>query len=236
MPGTLYVVATPIGNLGDLSPRAVETLKAVDLIAAEDTRHTAILLKHAGVTTPVTSFYDAIERRKTPELIRRLAAGESVALVSDAGTPGIADPGGYLIPQAIAAGIPVVAIPGPCAAITALVASGLSMERFVFEGYLPVKPGKRRRRLEALRGDERTVVCYETPHRLVKSLSAIHEVLGDVPMSVARELTKQFEEIRRGPVSAHLAHFTAHPPKGEFVLVFRAAAEALDTRPSDVVY
>lgn len=223
MPGTLYVVATPIGNLGDFSARAVETLNVVAVIAAEDTRHTGILLKQYGIATPVTSVYDAVERRKTPELIRRLAAGESVALVSDAGTPGIADPGGYLIPQAISAGIPVVAIPGPCAAITALVASGLPMERFVFEGYLPVKPGKLRRRLEALRGEERTVVCYETPHRLVKSLSAIHEVLGDVPMSVARELTKQFEEIRRGPMSEHLAHFTAHPPKGEFVLVFRAA-------------
>ncbi len=221
MVGTLYVVATPIGHLGDVTSRALEVLRQVSLIAAEDTRHTRGLLDHHGVATPLTSFYDAIERRKTPELIRRLQQGESIALVSDAGTPGIADPGGHLIPQVIAAGIPVIAIPGACAAITALVVSGLPMDRFLFEGYLPVKPGKLRRRLELLKPEERTIVCYETPHRLLKSLAAIHEVLGDVPMSVARELTKQFEEIRRGTVRDHAAHFSAHPPRGEFVLVFR---------------
>lgn len=217
------MVATPIGNLGDVTGRALEVLRTAGLIAVEDTRHARIFLDRYGVTTPTLSLYDAVERRKTPELIRRLQQGGAVALVSDAGTPGIADPGGYLIPQAIAAGIPVIAIPGPCAAIAALVVSGLPMERFVFEGYLPVKPGKRRRRLESLRGEERTVVCYETPHRLLKSLSAIQEVLGDIPMSVARELTKQFEEVRRGTVSQHLAHFRAHPPKGEFVLVFKSS-------------
>ena len=222
MPGTLYVVATPIGNLGDLSARAVEVLRTAELIAAEDTRHTRILLARHGITTPMTSFYDAIERRKTPELIAKLRAGAWIALVSDAGTPGIADPGGYLVPQVIAAGIPVVAIPGPCAALAALVVSGLPMERFVFEGYLPVKVGKLRRQLESLRGEGRTIVCYETPHRLLKHLAAIREILGDISMSVARELTKHFEEIRRGVVSEHLAHFQRHPPKGEFVLVFRA--------------
>lgn len=221
MAGTLTLVATPIGHLGDLSARAIETLQSADLIAAEDTRHTKILLARHGIVTPLTPFYDAIERRKTPALIRRLQAGEKIALVSDAGTPGIADPGGYLIPRAVAAGIPVVAIPGPCAAIAALVVSGLPMGRFVFEGYLPAKAGKLRRRLEALKGEERTVVCYETPHRLVKSLAVIQEVLGDVPMSIARELTKQFEEVQRGKVSEHLAHFQANPPKGELVLVFR---------------
>lgn len=231
MTGTLYVVATPIGHLGDLSVRAVEVLRTVDLIAAEDTRHTRGLLAHYGLQTPMTSCYDAVERRKTPELIAKLRAGARIALVSDAGTPGIADPGGYLVPQVLAEGIPVVAIPGPCAALAALVVSGLPMERFVFEGYLPVKPGKRQRRLEALRVEERTVVCYETPHRLVKSLAAIQEALGDVPMAVARELTKQFEEVRRGLVSEHLQHFQAHAPRGEFVLVFRPL-----TNPRAVVY
>ena len=220
--GMLYIVATPIGHLGDLSARAIETLTSVDLIAAEDTRHTRGLLQHYGIQTPMTSFYDAIERRKTPELLAKLRAGARIALVSDAGTPGIADPGGYLIPQVIAAGIPVVTIPGACAAIAALVVSEFPMERFVFEGYLPVKSGKLQRRLEALRVEERTIVCYETPHRLIKSLTAIRAMLGDVPMAVARELTKQFEEVRRGPVSEHLQHFQAHTPRGEFVLVFRA--------------
>ena len=224
MSGTLYLVATPIGHLSDVTTRALEVLRSADLIAAEDTRHTKILLTHYGLDKPLTSVYDAVERAKTPQLIEQLRQGRTIALVSDAGTPGVADPGGYLIPQAIAAGVPVVAIPGPCAAITALVVSGLPMERFVFEGYLPVKPGKRTQRLQALRGESRTIVCYETPHRLLKSLAAIHEVLGDVPMSVARELTKRFEEVRRGRVSEHLQHFQQHPPKGEFVLVFRAEA------------
>ena len=225
MAGTLYLVATPIGNLGDLTTRAVEVLRAVDLIAVEDTRHTGLLLQRHGIDTPMTSFYDAVERTKAAELVQRLVAGAQIALVSDAGTPGIADPGGSLIPQAITAGIPVVAIPGPCAAIAALIVSGLPMDRFLFEGYLPVKPGPRRRRLEALKEEPRTIVCYETPHRLVKSLAAIHEALGDVPMSVARELTKSFEEVRRGTVGEHRRHFQVHAPRGEFVLVFRAQPE-----------
>ncbi|OGX38977.1 MAG: 16S rRNA (cytidine(1402)-2'-O)-methyltransferase [Omnitrophica WOR_2 bacterium RIFCSPHIGHO2_02_FULL_68_15] len=226
MPGTLYLVATPIGNLGDFTARAVEVLRGAALIAAEDTRHAQILLARYEIPTPVESFYDAVERAKTPALLRRLGEGQSVALISDAGTPGIADPGGYLIPQALAAGVPVVAIPGPCAALAALTVSGLPMDRFVFEGYLPQKPGPRRRRLEALTGEPRTIVCYETPHRLMKSLAAIQEVLGDVRMSVARELTKQFEEVRRGTVAEHRAHFEHHPPRGEFVLVFRASETA----------
>lgn len=222
MPGTLYLVATPIGNLGDMTARAVEVLRGVALIAAEDTRHARILLARYAITTPVESFYDAVERARTPALVTRLADGQSVALISDAGTPGIADPGGHLIPQALAAGAPVVAVPGPCAALAALTVSGLPMDRFVFEGYLPPKGGKRRRALEALAGEPRTVVCYETPHRLLKSLADIRAVLGDVPMSVARELTKSFEEVRRGTVSEHQTHFQQHPPRGEFVLAFRA--------------
>lgn len=228
MAGTLYLVATPIGNLDDLSSRARDVLRSVQLIAAEDTRHTATLLARHDLHTPLTSFYDAVERSKTPELLRRLLGGESIALVSDAGTPGIADPGGHLVPRAIEAGIPVTAIPGPCAAITALTVSGLPMERFVFESYLPMKPGARQRRLEALKKEPRTIVCYETPHRLLKSLAVIREVLGDVPMSVVRELTKHFEEVRRGTVSEHLVHFEAHPPRGEFVLVFRAQPSGAD--------
>jgi len=221
--GTLFVVATPIGNLADISRRALDALRTVRLIAAEDTRRTRKLLSRHGITTPVASFYDAVERPKTPELLARLAGGESVALVCDAGTPGIADPGGHLIPQAIRAGIPVAAIPGPCAAIAALVVSGLPMERFVFEGYLPVKPGKRRKILEAWSKEHRTIVCYEAPHRLVRSLTEILDVVGDVPMSAARELTKQFEEVRRGRVREILAHFQGTPPRGELTLVLRAA-------------
>ena len=217
-------MATPIGHLGDCSARALETLQTVELIAAEDTRQTQRLLARHGITTPCASFYDAVERRKTPGLLARLQQGARIALVSDAGTPGIADPGGYLIPQALAAGIPVIAIPGPCAALAALVVSGFPMDRFVFEGYLPSKTGKRQRRLEALRGEPRTIVCYETPHRLLKSLAAIQATLGEISLCVARELTKVFEEVRRGPVEAHLEHFRDHPPRGELTLVFRAGS------------
>ncbi len=219
--GTLYIVATPIGNLGDIPHRAAEVLGAVDLIAAEDTRRTGLLLKHLKVNTPMVSFHDPVERKKTPQLIEKLQAGQSVALVSDAGTPGISDPGGYLIPQAIAAGIAVTVVPGPTAVMAALVLSGFPMDRFVFDGYLPVKAGKLRKRLEVLRLEERTVVCYETPHRLLKSLQAIEETLGDIPMAACRELTKKFEEVRREKVSELITHFKSHPPKGEFVLVFR---------------
>lgn len=223
MSGLLYVVATPIGNLKDITVRAIETLKAVDLIACEDTRQTGKLLARYEIRRPLTGLHDHNERARTPGLIERLRAGESIALVSDSGTPIISDPGWWLVRQALDAGIPVQHLPGPCAATTALVLSGLPIDRFVFEGFLPAKPGARRKRLETLREETRTVVLYESPHRLRRLLDELLELVGDVPVSASRELTKRFEETRRGRVSELQAHFAQHPPRGEFVVVLSPA-------------
>jgi 16S rRNA (cytidine1402-2'-O)-methyltransferase len=219
MAGTLYVVATPIGNLKDITLRAIETLTAVDLIACEDTRHASILLTAHGINTPTTSYHSYSGPAKADRIIAALREGRDVALISDAGSPGISDPGYVLIREALDGGTPVTIVPGASAALTALVLSGFPTDRFVFEGFLPVKPGARRTKLEVLRDEERTVVLYESPHRLVKLLSEIEQVFGDIPVSVSRELTKKFEETRRERVSAARAHFEAHPPKGEFVVV-----------------
>lgn len=219
MSGTLYLVSTPIGNLGDVSARAIETLKNADVIACEDTRHTGKLLQHYGIRKPLVSVHDHNERQRAPQLLAQLKQGRSIALVSDGGTPVISDPGWLVVHEVIRAGIPVTWIPGACALIGALVLSGLPAERFVFEGFLPPKSGARRKRLEALKGETRTVVLYESPHRVLKTLQDIHDVLGDVSMACARELTKKFEEVRRGTASELLAHFEQHPPKGELVLV-----------------
>ena len=218
MTGTLYVVATPIGHLKDSSFRAVETLKSVDLIACEDTRQTAKLLNQYEIRKPLVSLHDHNERQRTPGLIEQLKAGQSIALVCDGGTPLVSDPGWWLVHRAIEEGIGVEWIPGPTALIGALVLSGLPTDRFVFEGFLPVKPGARRKQLEALKEEERTVVLYESPHRLLKTLADIKAVLGDIPMACSRELTKKFEETRRGRLRELSAHFTHHPPKGEFVI------------------
>ena len=219
MIGTLYVVATPIGNLNDITLRAVGTLKSVDLIACEDTRHSGILLKAHGIQTPTTSYHSYSGPGKANRLLEQLRQGTRIALISDAGLPGISDPGTPLIHTAIAAGVPVEVIPGASAALTALAVSGFPTDRFVFEGFLPVKPGARRTRLEALRAEERTIIVYEGPHRMVKLLGEIREVFGDIPLSVSRELTKKFEETRRRPASQLEQHFAQHPPKGEFVVV-----------------
>lgn len=219
MSGALILVATPIGHLQDITLRAIETLKRADLIACEDTRHSSVLLRAHGITAPTTSYHSYSSQGKADRLLETLHSGKRVALISDAGLPGISDPGTALIQAAIAQGIAVDVIPGPSASLMALVLSGFPTDRFVFEGFLPVKPGPRRRRLEALRDEERTIIVYESPHRLLKALAAIEEVLGDIPMSCSRELTKQFEETRRESVSALRAHFTQHPPRGEFVLV-----------------
>lgn len=221
MAGALYVVGTPIGNLGDITVRALETLKAVDVIVCEDTRQTSKLLQHYQIRKPLVSLHDHNERQRTPELIEQLRGGRSIALVSDGGTPLISDPGWWLVHRAIEEQIPVSWIPGPTALIGALVLSGLPTDRFVFEGFLPPKSAARRKRLEALRGEMRTVVLYESPHRVVKTLRDTHEVLGDIPMVCARELTKKFEEVKRGRASELLAHFEHHPPRGEFVLVMK---------------
>ena len=218
MVGTLYLVATPIGNLQDITLRAIETLKMVDVIACEDTRQTSKLLQRYEIRKPLVSLHDHNERARTPELIEQLRGGQSVALVSDGGTPLINDPGWYLVHRVIEEGLPVSWIPGPTALIGALVLSGLPTDRFVFEGFLPVKSGARRKRLEQLKEEERTVVLYESPHRLLKTLKEIYEILGEVSVSCARELTKTFEEVKRGRASEVLKHFEQHAPRGEFVI------------------
>lgn len=219
MGGTLFIVSTPIGNLKDITLRALETLKAVDAIACEDTRQTGKLLAHYEIRKPLTSLHDHNERAKTPELVGRLKNGEAIALVSDGGTPLISDPGWRLAHEAIDAGVSVTWIPGAVALIGALVLSGLPTDRFVFEGFLPPKSAARRKRLEFLKQEARTVILYESPHRLVKTLTDMRDILGDIQIACARELTKMFEEVRRGTPSDALAHFSKHPPRGEFVLV-----------------
>jgi 16S rRNA (cytidine1402-2'-O)-methyltransferase len=217
--GTLYVVATPIGNLEDITLRALRVLKEVDLVACEDTRRTRTLLTHFGIHVPVTSYFEHNKLTKGEALLRTLRDGKSVALVTDAGTPGISDPGPLLVKAAREAGVTVVPIPGPSAVVAALSAAGVPADSFVFDGFLPVKPGRRLHRLEALKAMEMTVVCYESPHRILASLEAIGQVFGAAPVVAARELTKQFEEIVRGTAAELRERFAAAPVRGEFTLV-----------------
>jgi 16S rRNA (cytidine1402-2'-O)-methyltransferase len=198
--GTLYVVATPLGNLEDITLRALRVLKEVHLIAAEDTRHSRKLLAHYDISTPLTSYYDWIERHKAAQLVEELKRGKSMALISDAGTPGIADPGFHLIREAITAGLRIEAVPGPSAVAAALSVAGLPTDRFVFEGFVPARRSARRRFFAALAQEPRTVVVYEAARRLLPSLQDLHEVLGPRQVVVLRELTKMFEEILRGRV------------------------------------
>ncbi len=194
-------------------------LRDVDLVACEDTRHTRTLLARHDIGTPTTSYYEHNKREKGPQLVRQLTEGKSIALVTDAGTPGISDPGFLLVREARAAGVPVVPVPGPSAVVTALSAAGLPADRFVFEGFLPIKPGRRLNRLKALAGLETTIVLYESPHRIMATLTAIAEVFGPREIVVARELTKQFEEIVYAPAAAHLERMQAGAARGEFTLV-----------------
>jgi 16S rRNA (cytidine1402-2'-O)-methyltransferase len=217
------VVATPLGNLEDISARALRTLREVDVVACEDTRRTRGLLTHFDIHTPTLSYYEHNKLTRGPQLLKQLAEGRSVALVTDAGTPGISDPGFLLVREARAAGIPVVPVPGPSAVIAALSAAGVPADRFVFDGFLPFKPGRRLNRLHALRELETTVVLYESPHRIVATLEAIAEVWGDVPLVVGRELTKQFEEIVTATPSEHRARLAESPIRGEFTLVIPVA-------------
>lgn len=218
IPGTLYLVATPIGNLNDITYRAVKVLGSVDLIAAEDTRKTKILLDHYAISKPMTSYFSYNERQRTPQLIEKLRHGESIALVSDAGTPGVSDPAYYIVRSALESGIPIIPIPGPCAFVSALIVSGLPTDRFVFEGFLPVKKG-RKTKLGILSTEPRTMIFYESPHRILKTLEEIRSTFGERNVVVARELTKKFEEIVRGPISTVLASLTSKPTRGEYVLV-----------------
>jgi 16S rRNA (cytidine1402-2'-O)-methyltransferase len=219
----LYVVATPLGNLEDITLRALRVLREVDLVACEDTRRTRGLLTRHEIHTPTVSYFEHNKLARGPQLIARLHAGGSIALVTDAGTPGISDPGFMLVRDALAAGIRVVPIPGPSAVVTALSAAGIPADRFVFDGFLPVKPGRRLNRLRALRALDTTLVLYESPHRILAALEAIGHVFGDVQVVVARELTKQFEEIVRGTPGEHRARLAAGAVRGEFTLVIPAA-------------
>jgi 16S rRNA (cytidine1402-2'-O)-methyltransferase len=215
----LYIVSTPIGNLKDITFRAIEVLRSVDLIACEDTRHTKILLDHYGITKPTTSYFEHNKITKGDYLIGQLKQGKSIALVSDAGTPGILDPGYNLINLAIKNNIEMTVIPGPTAFVNALVLSGKPSHKFIFEGFLPVRTQARKNRLKELSVLRLTIVLYESCHRILKTLQDIQEVYGDKEIVCARELTKKFEEIIRAKPSFILSHFSARPPKGEFVLI-----------------
>ncbi|GAB4138607.1 MAG: 16S rRNA (cytidine(1402)-2'-O)-methyltransferase [Cyanobacteria bacterium J069] len=216
----LYIVATPIGNLEDMTFRAVRILQEVEAIAAEDTRHTGKLLQHFQITTPQISYHDHNRISRLPELIARLQQGQSLALVSDAGMPGISDPGYELVQACVEAGIPVVPIPGASAVVTALSAAGLPTDRFVFEGFLPAKGKERRDRLDALQAESRTLVFYESPHRLRQTLADFANTFGgDRAIVLARELTKLHEEFWRGTVQAAIAHYETRDPQGEYTVL-----------------
>lgn len=219
-PGILYIVGTPIGNLEDMSFRAVKILQSVDLIAAEDTRHTGRLLQHFQVTSPQISYHDHNRNGRIPELLEKLHQKKAIALVTDAGIPGISDPGYELVKACIEAGITVVPIPGASAVITALSAAGLPTDRFVFEGFLPAKGKERKERLEFLTSETRTIIFYEAPHRLRQTLQNLAEVLGtEREIVLARELTKLHEEFWRGDIGGAIAHYTERQPQGEYTLV-----------------
>ncbi len=221
MAGTLYLCATPIGNLEDISFRALRILKEVDLIAAEDTRNSIKLLNHFEIRTPMTSYHEYNKIEKGRKLVERLQKGENIALITDAGTPGISDPGEELTAMCHEAGIPVTTVPGPAACVAALTLSGLPTRRFAFEAFLPTDKKQRQAVLEELKGETRTMVLYEAPHRLTKTLEVLEETLGDRQMSLCRELTKKHEEVFRTTISQALEHFRRQPPKGECVLVIQ---------------
>lgn len=222
----LYVVATPIGNLEDITLRALRVLREVDLIAAEDTRHTRKLLTRYDIDTPVTSYHENNERTKAAALVRRLEAGESIALVSDAGTPTISDPGYHLIRAATGKGVPVAPVPGVSAATAALSVSGLATDRFVFQGFLPARQSRRMEALRQLRDEERTMVFYEAPHRIRESIADMRGALGDREAMVGRELTKVHEELLRGTLSELARELDEASPRGELVIVVEGNREA----------
>ncbi len=221
--GTLYLCATPIGNLEDITLRAIRILKECDIIAAEDTRHTRKLLAHFDIHTPLTSYHAHNEESKGEQLLAKLKQGQNIAVVSDAGMPGISDPGYELVKSALENGISVVPVPGANAAVTALVASGLPTARFVFEGFLPANKKGRRRQLEKMAQETRTIIFYESPHRIKDTLSDLIKIFGERQIAVARELTKKHEEIYRGKLSGALEYFSRQAARGEFTLVVAGA-------------
>ena len=221
--GTLYLVPTPVGNLEDITLRALRVLREADMVLAEDTRTSGLLLKHFEIKNAMQSYHKFNEHQTVSHVVERLQAGETVAVVSDAGTPGISDPGFLIAREAIRAGVEVVCLPGATALVPALVSSGLPSDRFCFEGFLPQKKG-RQTRIEALRGETRTMIFYESPHRVVKALTQFVEVFGpDRPVSVCREISKVHEECVRGTLAEVLQHFTDNEPRGEFVIVVGGA-------------
>ena len=231
--GALYLVSTPIGNLEDVTLRALRVLREVDRVAAEDTRHVRKLLQHYGIRQRVVSCHEHNERARTTQLLELLRSGRSVALVSDAGTPVLSDPGGHLVRACVESGIPVVAVPGPSAVTTALVVSGLPAQQFLFLGFLPRRRPARRRFLEGVRDQPATLVLFESPHRLVECLEDLREVLGDRRAAVCRELTKLHEEVRRGTLSELVASFRDVPVRGEVTVVVGGAARRASGEASD---
>lgn len=223
-PGTLYLVATPIGNLEDITLRALRTLRECSVIAAEDTRHSGQLLKHFGISKPLLSYFQFNEAKRSEEILERLKRGEKVALITDAGTPGISDPGERVVKAALAAGYRVESVPGACALITALTASGLAADEFHFIGFLPHKSGQRRKQLERLKSFSGTLVLYESPYRIAKLLGELKEIFAERQIVLARELTKKFEEFVRGTPGELLALLQKRNLKGEFVVLVEGAA------------
>ncbi len=225
MKGKLYLVSTPIGNLKDITLRALEVMERVDLIAAEDTRRSGTLLKKYNIKNRITSYHDRNKRTQAGKLVDLMKNGKNCALMSDSGTPGIQDPGYYLVRLAIEVGIDIVPVPGASALLAAAVVSGLPIDRFAFEGYLPRRKGKRRKRLETLKEEVRTIIFFESPHRVISTLTDIMEILGDRDCVVGRELTKKFEEIMRNRVSEILSHYEKKGAKGEYVVLVRGRCE-----------
>lgn len=236
MNGKLYVVATPIGNLSDFSPRAIETLQSVDFIAAEDTRVGAKLLNKFDIHTPQISYFEHNRRQKGEQIVARLLGGESCALITDAGTPAVSDPGTDLVALCAADGIEVVSVPGCCAAVAALSISGMECGRFTFEGFLSTAPKSRREHLSSVKDEPRTMVFYEAPHKLLRTLTDMLNCWGDRELALCREITKLHEEVRRTTLAEAVAHYTENPPRGEFVLVITGCGQkAEDMQPPDLM-
>lgn len=227
MKSTLYIVSTPIGNMADITIRAIDTLKSVDLVAAEDTRHSKKLFSKYEIKTPLTSYFSAKEEIKSEAIIETLKSGKNVALISDAGTPGISDPGHCLITKAIEEGIEIKTIPGSSAMISALTLSGLPTNRFVFEGFLPPKGGARKKRLETIEGEKRTIILYESPKRTIRTLKDLLKILGDRKVALARELTKIYEEVVRGNISDIIKLLEDRGLKGEVTLIISGKDESI---------